>query len=151
MSRVGKKILQIPSGVDIKVDGAIVKVKGPKGELTLALHPHVKVAIADKQLTVDVADPSWNGNVGVVTTLFPKAGIAPEKTVAFTCGPPIMIKFVIIDLLKMGFPPANIISTLERYMKCGVGKCGHCAIGHKYVCIDGPVFNYADIHEMGEE
>ncbi len=56
MSRVGKKILEIPSGVDIKVDGATVKVKGPKGELSLALHPHVKVAIADKKLTVDVAD-----------------------------------------------------------------------------------------------
>jgi NAD(P)H-flavin reductase len=101
--------------------------------------------------TVDVRDESWKGNVGVVTTLLPKASIDPKSCVAFTCGPPIMIRFVIIDLLAMGFAPKDIISTLERYMKCGVGKCGHCAIGHKYVCLDGPVFSYEELREMGEE
>ena len=101
--------------------------------------------------TVDVADENWKGNVGVVTKLFPKIKIDPQSTVALTCGPPIMIKFVIQDLLKMGFASENIISTLERYMKCGVGKCGHCAIGHKYVCIDGPVFNYKQIKNLPEK
>jgi len=102
-------------------------------------------------MTVDVGDKTWDGNVGVVTTLFPKITVEPPKAVAFTCGPPIMIRFVIIDLLKMGFAPGDIISTLERYMKCGIGKCGHCAIGYKYVCLDGPVFSYEQLKEMGEE
>jgi NAD(P)H-flavin reductase len=101
--------------------------------------------------TVDVATNGWKGNVGVVTTLFKKISIYPKSTVAYTCGPPIMIKFVIGDLLKMCLPDDMIISTLERYMKCGVGKCGHCAIGHKYVCVDGPVFSYKDIRALPEE
>jgi len=101
--------------------------------------------------TVDVGDDSWTGNVGVVTTLFKKISVDPSKTVAFTCGPPIMIKFVIQDLLQMGFDGDHIISTLERYMKCGVGKCGHCAIGHKYVCTDGPVFSFTQMRALREQ
>ncbi len=66
-----------------------------------------------------------------------------DNTIAFVCGPPIMFRFVIKDLLDMGFQEHNIVSTLERYMKCGVGKCGHCCIGVAYVCVDGPVFTYA--------
>ncbi len=101
--------------------------------------------------TVDVKDNVWSGNVGVVTTLFPKINFEPQKTVAFTCGPPIMIKFVIQELLRLGFAEENIISTLERYMKCGVGKCGHCAVGHKYICTDGPVFTYKEIKNLPEK
>lgn len=101
--------------------------------------------------TVDVADNGWTGNVGVVIALFDKIEIDPQDTVAYTCGPPIMIKFVIQKLLEIGLPDDMIISTLERYMKCGVGKCGHCAIGHKYVCIDGPVFSFKDIKTLPEE
>lgn len=101
--------------------------------------------------TVDEADESWTGHVGVVTTLFPKANIIVENCVAFTCGPPIMIKFVIKDLTAIGFKSENIISTLERHMKCGVGKCGHCMIGHKYVCLDGPVFSYKEIMALPEK
>jgi len=100
--------------------------------------------------TVDVADDEWDGNVGVVTTLFDKIKVNPKKTFAFTCGPPIMIRFVIQDLLSMGFADDHIISTLERYMKCGVGKCGHCAIGHKYICVDGPVFSWKQIKSLPE-
>jgi len=102
-------------------------------------------------LTVDVADASWTHNVGVVTTLFPKLKLDIPNTVVYTCGPPIMIKFVIQDLLKMGFPEKHIVSTLERYMKCGVGKCGHCCIGHRYVCTEGPVFDYSEIKGLAEE
>jgi sulfhydrogenase subunit gamma (sulfur reductase) len=101
--------------------------------------------------TVDVGDDSWTGRVGVVTTLFDEIEPTPERTTAFTCGPPIMIKFVIQGLLKMGFTPDNIITTLERYMKCGVGKCGHCAIGHQYICVDGPVFSFAEIERLPEK
>ncbi len=101
--------------------------------------------------TVDQADDNWEGHVGVVTTLFEKINIDSKTTIAFTCGPPIMIRFVIQDLLAMGFPEDRIISTLERYMKCGVGKCGHCAIGHKYVCVDGPVFSYKQMKRLPEK
>jgi NAD(P)H-flavin reductase len=104
-------------------------------------------------LTVDRADKNWTKNVGVVGSLFKKPGvqIPVENTVAFVCGPPIMFRFVIKDLLAMGFQERNIVSTLERYMKCGVGKCGHCCIGVAYVCVDGPVFTYEQIKKLGED
>ncbi|MGB9072579.1 MAG: FAD/NAD(P)-binding protein [Terriglobales bacterium] len=104
-------------------------------------------------LTVDRAASGWTGNVGVVGSLFKKPGVnvPVENTVAFVCGPPIMFRFVIKDLLGMGFVEHNIVSTLERYMKCGVGKCGHCCIGVAYVCVDGPVFTYEQIKKLGED
>ncbi len=104
-------------------------------------------------LTVDRAAEGWTGNVGVVGSLFKKPGVQVpiENTVAFVCGPPIMFRFVIKDLLAMGFPERSIVSTLERYMKCGVGKCGHCCIGVAYVCVDGPVFTYEQIKNLGED
>ena len=101
-------------------------------------------------ITVDRGDEKWTGNVGVVTTLFPKVEIESQSTVAFVCGPPVMIPFVIKDLLKLGFTDDTVITTLERHMKCGVGKCGHCCIGHKYVCLDGPVFSYGEMKAMME-
>ncbi|MBI5385840.1 MAG: FAD/NAD(P)-binding protein [Verrucomicrobia bacterium] len=104
-------------------------------------------------LTVDRAAEGWTGNVGVVGSLFKKPGVQVpiDNTVAFVCGPPIMFRFVIKDLLAMGFPERSIVSTLERYMKCGVGKCGHCCIGVAYVCVDGPVFTYEQIKKLGED
>jgi NAD(P)H-flavin reductase len=101
-------------------------------------------------MTVDVGDATWAGEVGVVTTLFPKADLKIADTVVFVCGPPIMIKFVIQGLIQLGISPKNIISTLERYMKCGIGKCGHCAVGHKYICLDGPVFSYQEMMKLPE-
>jgi NAD(P)H-flavin reductase len=104
-------------------------------------------------LTVDRADDQWTGHVGVVGSLFRKPGVTVpvENTTAFVCGPPIMFRFVIRDLKEMGFQDRNIMSTLERYMKCGVGKCGHCCIGLAYVCADGPVFTYEQIKRLGED
>ena len=104
-------------------------------------------------LTVDRAGKDWQGNVGVVGSLFkkPSVQIPVNDTVAFVCGPPVMFRFVIKDLLAMGFPETSIVSTLERYMKCGVGKCGHCCIGVAYVCVDGPVFTYQQIQKLGED
>jgi NAD(P)H-flavin reductase len=101
-------------------------------------------------VTVDRSEPGWQGNVGMVPTLFPKADVKPDGTVAYICGPPVMIRFVIQDLVSMGFADDNIISTLERHMKCGVGKCNHCCIGHKYVCRDGPVFSYQQMKGLLE-
>ena len=104
-------------------------------------------------LTVDRPAEGWTGNVGVVGTLFkkPEVQVPVADTTAFVCGPPIMFRFVIKDLLAMGFAETDIVSTLERYMKCGVGKCGHCCIGVAYVCVDGPVFTYRQIRQLGED
>ncbi|HIE39237.1 MAG TPA: oxidoreductase, partial [Anaerolineae bacterium] len=94
-------------------------------------------------VTVDRGDESWEGHVGVITTLFPLIAVDPRNTVAVTCGPPIMYRFVLMELLGKGIPETQIYLSLERRMKCGVGKCGHCQINDLYCCQDGPVFTYA--------
>lgn len=99
--------------------------------------------------TVDRGDPSWKGNVGVITTLFAKTKVDPSARVVI-CGPPIMFKFVIRELDKLGIAHVNIYVDLERRMKCGVGKCGHCQMNDKYVCTDGPVFTFAEIEHLEE-
>ena len=101
-------------------------------------------------VTVDNTQPGWTGNVGMVPILFTKTTLRPESTIAYVCGPPIMIKFVVQDLFMRGFKEESVISTLERMMQCGIGKCNHCAIGHRYVCRDGPVFNFKQIRELVE-
>lgn len=100
--------------------------------------------------TVDRTEPGWEGNVGMVPVLFDQVSLEPRTTLAYVCGPPIMIRFVVQDLLMRGFGEERVISTLERMMQCGVGKCNHCCIGHRYLCRDGPVFSYAEIKEMWE-
>ena len=92
----------------------------------------------------------WSANVGVITTLIPQIQFKPESVYAIICGPPIMYKFVIADLKKRNVPDDHIIMSLERRMKCGVGKCGHCQINQIYVCKDGPVFNYSKIKGVPE-
>jgi len=93
----------------------------------------------------------WTENIGVVTTLFPKlAKIDPPNTYALVCGPPVMYKFVMKELVDLHIPKGQILLTLERRMKCGVGKCGHCAIDYIYTCLDGPVFSYWDVLHMRE-
>lgn len=82
----------------------------------------------------------WDGNVGLITTLIPPMDIDPDNTIAVIVGPPIMYKFVIKELNKKNITNDKIIVSLERHMKCGVGKCGHCTIEHLYCCLDGPVF-----------
>ena len=101
-------------------------------------------------MTVDRGDENWRGRVGVITTLFPSITINPRNTVAATCGPPIMYRFVLMELLGKGIPETQIYLSLERRMKCGVGKCGHCQINDLYCCQDGPVFRYADIKGLEE-
>jgi NAD(P)H-flavin reductase len=100
--------------------------------------------------TVDRGDEQWTGNVGVITTLMTDMAVDPRKTVAIICGPPVMYKFAIVSLYKMGMVDKNIYVSLERHMKCGVGKCGHCQMDGLYVCQDGPVFKYADLAEVQE-
>jgi len=96
--------------------------------------------------TVDQEDDCWSGDVGVVTTLIPKIEPQLKSAQVFVCGPPIMYKFVLMSLAEMGIPKDKIYLNLERKMRCGVGKCGHCQINNFYVCIDGPVFRYSDLN-----
>jgi NAD(P)H-flavin reductase len=84
----------------------------------------------------------WSHNVGVVTTIFDKAGLSPKNTLVVTCGPEIMMRFVCRSLLGRGFYAPQIFLSMERRMKCGVGKCGHCQLGSSFVCKHGPVFRY---------
>jgi sulfhydrogenase subunit gamma (sulfur reductase) len=114
------------------------------------LHAWAKRPDVEFLVTVDFADGGWTESVGVVTVLFDKVKFRPESTLTYVCGPPVMIRFVIRELLRRGLKEEAVISTLERMMQCGVGKCNHCAIGHRYVCRDGPVFNYRQIREMVE-
>ncbi len=95
--------------------------------------------------TIDEAHDCWNGNVGVVTTLIPKIESELATSQVFICGPPIMYKFVLMALAEEKVPKDRIYLNLERKMKCGVGKCGHCQINNYYACIDGPVFKYSDL------
>lgn len=101
-------------------------------------------------ITVDRPAEGWDGNVGVITTLFPKIQVYAPNTVAITIGPPAMYRFVLIELLAMGISESNIWLSLERRMKCGVGKCGHCQINQVYTCIEGPCFSYDRIKNLGE-
>ena len=102
-------------------------------------------------LTVDRGDETWKGSTGVITTLFPKMGrLDPANTVAFIIGPPIMFKFAVLEALAMGLRKANIYCSLERRMKCGLGKCGHCQIRNVYVCQEGPIFSYAEVMRLRE-
>jgi sulfhydrogenase subunit gamma (sulfur reductase) len=88
--------------------------------------------------------------VGFVPQLLLDSDPSPENAIAVTCGPPIMIKFVLQNLEKLGFKPEQIYTTLENRMKCGIGKCGRCNAGPYYVCKDGPVFTYAQLKEVPE-
>lgn len=102
-------------------------------------------------LTVD-ADLSgtWNNYLGLLPTLFDHAQIDPLRTYAAVCGPPVVYKFILRKLLELGFPKDRILMSLERRMKCGIGKCGHCSVGYKYTCLQGPIFTYWDAINLPE-
>ncbi len=102
----------------------------------------------DVYVTVDRAIGQWRGNVGVVTTLIPKAPFDPSRTIAFICGPEIMMRFTILEFKRRGVPEQNIFISMERNMKCGIGFCGHCQFGSAFVCKDGPVFRYEQVKDV---
>lgn len=96
-------------------------------------------------VTVDRATGTWRGSVGVVTKLIPQASFDPQNTIAFVCGPEIMMRFTAAELQKRGVAPDHLYVSMERNMKCAVGLCGHCQFGPRFVCKDGPVFRYDDV------
>jgi len=102
-------------------------------------------------LTVDQPDKCWKGNVGLITTLCPTIKVDCQNSWVIMCGPPIMYRFMASELTKMEIPEKNIYVSLERRMRCGIGKCQHCVLGTKYVCLDGPVFCYSEIKNIPEE
>jgi NAD(P)H-flavin reductase len=100
------------------------------------------------EITVDVGDAGWRGNVGVVTTLIGPARFDPARAVALVCGPEVMMRFTVADLRKRGVPPERIFLSLERNMHCGIGLCGRCQFGPQIICRDGPVVSYADVERF---
>ena len=104
----------------------------------------------DLHLTVDQADEKWDHNVGLITQLLEKVAPSPDNAVTITCGPPIMIYYVTRMLEQMDFAARNNYVTLEARMHCGLGKCGRCNLGSKLICVDGPVFNMAQVGELME-
>lgn len=116
-----------------------------------ALPEWAKKKKVDVVVTVDVGDATWKGNVGLVTTILKDLPVNLTKAVSVVCGPPIMMKFVTLKLLDLGFRPQDIYLSMEKNMSCGLGKCGHCRIGKYYACKDGPVFTYEqlkDVHDI---
>lgn len=99
-------------------------------------------------ITVDNGDTDWHRHVGVVPAILKQVAPVPDNTIALVCGPPIMIKYTLLALSELGFKPEQFFLSLEMRMKCGIGKCGRCNIGHKYVCKDGPVFSYSALRSL---
>ena len=104
----------------------------------------------DVHLTIDREQPNWDGHVGFVPNFVKELAFSTDKTVIL-CGPPIMIKFTLAGLMEMGFSRDQIYTTLEMRMKCGIGKCGRCNVGSKFICKDGPVFRFDELDELPDE
>lgn len=101
-------------------------------------------------MTVDHPDDTWDGEVGLVTRLFDRLDVDPANTYGAICGPPVMYKYVIDQMREKSMDVDRIYVSFERRMKCGIGKCGHCGVGHQYACIDGPVFSYWEAMNLQE-
>ncbi len=119
----------------------------PEDILYKKLLPEWKKKI-EMHLTVDRKDSSWREEEGVVTVLLDKVKVDLKNSVAVICGPPIMMRFVTLKVLQMGYSPGNIYLSMEKNMSCGVGKCGHCMLGKYYVCKDGPVFTWEQLKDI---
>jgi NAD(P)H-flavin reductase len=104
-----------------------------------------QAAGVDMLVTVDRADETWNGPVGVVPMMFYRTRLDPKKSVILSCGPEIMMRFVVFEAMARRIPAERIYISMERNMKCGIGSCGHCQVGPFFVCKDGPVFSYAQL------
>jgi sulfhydrogenase subunit gamma (sulfur reductase) len=129
--------------------GEVTILQGTKSYLQRFYHEELAQWAQRKDIhfmeTIDEGNEHWNGNVGVVTTLIPKIKTELTDADIFICGPPVMYKFVLFALQESNVSPERIWVNLERRMKCGVGKCGHCQINDVYVCQKGPVFKWSDL------
>ena len=135
--------------------GKINIVYGSRSANDLVDYPEIenewcKEAGINVYLTIDRPQEGWDGHVGFVPNYVTELGFDPQGKV-LVCGPPIMIKFVLQGLDKLGFDRKQVFTTLEMRMKCGIGKCGRCNVGNKYVCKDGPVFRFDELGELPDE
>ena len=136
--------------------GKVDIVYGSRSKEDLLDLPEIQSVWADPKsgmnvhLTIDREQEGWDGHVGFVPNFVKELDFDPSRTV-LVCGPPIMIKFVLEALTELGFEKTQIYTTMELRMKCGVGKCGRCNIGDKYVCKDGPVFRFDELDELPAE
>ena len=167
-SFIGKDILIIGGGIGIvplrslinyvidnrKDYGRLIILYGAKNPDELLYPDELKQWENSKDIelhvTVDQGTHTWNGNTGVITTLIPGLELDLPNTITAVVGPPVMYKFVLMSLKTKRIPNENIYLSLERRMKCGVGKCGHCQINHSYVCQDGPVYKYTELKNLQE-
>lgn len=128
--------------------GRLIILYGTRNPSEILFHDALAEWDADEDIefmmTVDRPDEDWKGHVGVITTLFEHIQVNPYKTIAVTIGPPVMYRFVTMELLGKGLTPEQIWMSFERRMKCGVGKCGHCQVNHRYACQEGPSWTYAE-------
>ena len=135
--------------------GSVLAIYGARTPGELMYKDHLAAWQArddiDVQLTVDQADENWTQHEGVVTTLLEGLKPSAENCLVLVCGPPVMIRFTLFSLERLGFTSDAIILSLEMRMKCGIGKCGRCNIGSKYVCKDGPVFTYEELRALPTE
>jgi NAD(P)H-flavin reductase len=99
----------------------------------------------DVHVTVDSAGPEWLGHVGVVTRLIARAELDPDRTAAVSCGPEVMMRFLVAGLVDRGVRPDRVFVSMERNMQCGIGHCGHCQLGPTLVCRDGPVYGWSEL------
>jgi NAD(P)H-flavin reductase len=162
----GKDIIFVCGGLGLiplrPVVNYVLGNRGDYGELTILLgakSPTERLCISEVEEwncrdgvrcleTVDRGDEQWLGKVGVITMLMADMKVDPVKAVALICGPPVMYKFAVMALRNAGMVDENMYVSLERHMKCGVGKCGHCQIDGLYVCQDGPVLRFSDVRDI---
>jgi len=144
--------------LDTRADfGSVTVIYGARSVSDLVykieLQDWLEMADVNTVLTVDPGgeDEGWTGEIGFVPTVLEKVNPSPENAVVITCGPPVMIKFVLLSLHKLKFQHEQIITTLEMKMKCGLGKCGRCNLGSAYVCKHGPVFSAAELQALPDE
>jgi NAD(P)H-flavin reductase len=163
----GKHLLFVGGGIGLAPLWSVIQTalgrRAEFGDLTLFYGARTASALVYREelealrgrmgvhLSVDAAEPGWDGYVGFVPAHLLGRKPSPENTVAVTCGPPSMIKFVIANLAHLGFADGQIYTTVENKMKCGVGKCGRCNIGPHYVCKDGPVYSWAKLRTLPQE
>jgi NAD(P)H-flavin reductase len=142
--------LRGPYGNTFPIDKYISLIYGSRSSADLVYREEFE-SMRDRmsiQLSVDGEEEGWDGYVGFVPSNLLDKSPSPKNAVAVTCGPPIMIKFVIANLKQLGFEDGQIYTTVENKMKCGIGKCGRCNIGKHYVCVHGPVYSWADLKKL---
>jgi sulfhydrogenase subunit gamma (sulfur reductase) len=163
----GKNLIFIGGGIGLAPIWSVLKTSLSKkqdyGDLTLFYGARTSNDIVYKEeleeikdqmtvhLSIDVEEPDWKEYVGFVPLNILDKKPSPKNAISITCGPPIMIKFVIQNLQALGFKDEQIFTTVENKMKCGIGKCGRCNIGFHYVCKDGPVYSWAELKNLPQE